>query len=76
MFTLLPGIPGLTPNGSEILTDVELKFKSLIDGSSKSAIMTQGSVVYNLEEEAFVVLWGEKVQRSLIEEDGTINIET
>ena len=48
----------------------------LIDGSSESAIMGQGSVVYNLEEEAFVVLWGEKVQCSLLEEDGTINIET
>jgi hypothetical protein len=43
-----------------------LSFK-LIDGSSESAIMGQGSVVYNLEEEAFVVLWGEKVHRSLIE---------
>ena len=48
----------------------------LIDGSSESAIMGQGSVVYNLEEEAFVVLWGEKVQCSLIEEDGNINIGT
>ena len=27
MFTLIPGIPSLTPNGSDILTDVELKFK-------------------------------------------------
>ena len=76
MFTLIPGIPGLTPNGSDILTDFDLRFKSLTDGSSKSAIMGQGSVVYNLLEEAKVVLWGEKVQRSSIQEDGTINIET
>jgi len=27
MFTLIPGIPGLTPYESDILTDVELNFK-------------------------------------------------
>lgn len=72
----MPGIMGLTLNASTILTDVEIRYKSIIDSSSMSAIITQGSVVYDLDEQAYVVLWPEKVQRASIEEDGTISIET
>ena len=67
----MPGIKGLTPKASSIVTYVELRFKSSVD---KSVIMTQGYVVYNVDEEAFVVLWPEKVQRVSIQEDGTIKI--
>ena len=70
-FILMPRITGLTTKASSIVTYVELRFKSSVD---KSVIMTQGYVVYNVDEEAFVVLWPEKVQRVSIQEDGNINI--
>ena len=70
-FILMPGITGSTSKASSIVMYVELRFKSPVD---KSVIMTQGYVVYNVDEKAFFVLWPEKVQRVSIQEDGTIKI--
>ena len=71
-FILIPGVKGLTPNGSAVLTDVELRYISLIDGSPKTDIITQGTVIYDLTEKPHIVLWPEQVEIATLQDDGTI----
>jgi hypothetical protein len=53
-----------------------LRYYDYIDGSPKSAVMTQGSIVVNLKKVSHVVNWAEQVETASLTEDGRMNLKT
>jgi hypothetical protein len=74
-YLFFPGVKGASPNGSTIYSDCTLRYADLIDGSAKSVIMTQESVVFDSRKNAYVVLWTEQVEKISFDEDNRLNIE-